>query len=146
MELTHVVDLSVTAQPENTLAGLSISEMRHEGAEKLEQLLNDFSGTRAKINMLEAFSLPETILLSAKNSTADLIVMGTASKHGLEKLILGSTAETVIRKSTCPCTHDRSACRSAIPGFPGLSEHRLRHGLQRAGREGRNLRSVVSRR
>ena len=28
--------------------------------------------------------------------------MGTASKHGLEKLILGSTAETVIRRSTCP--------------------------------------------
>jgi nucleotide-binding universal stress UspA family protein len=33
---------------------------------------------------------------------ADLIVLGTTSKHGLMKLALGSTAEEVIRTAYCP--------------------------------------------
>ncbi len=40
----------------------------------------------------------------------DLVVMGTHGKQGLERVILGSVAETVVR--TCPVpvlvTHDRS--------------------------------------
>jgi nucleotide-binding universal stress UspA family protein len=102
VELTHVIDLSVATHAESALVGLSVDEMRRESGEKLERLLQEFSGTRTRIKELEAFSLPEAILKSAKDSEASLIVMGTASKHGLEKLIVGSTAETVIRKSACP--------------------------------------------
>ncbi len=102
VELTHVIDLSVATHSEGAVAELSLDAMRREGHEMLERLLHEFSGTKAKIREIEAFSLPEAILQSAKDSEASLIVMGTASKRGIEKIVLGSTAETVIRKSTCP--------------------------------------------
>ncbi len=42
------------------------------------------------------------IIQSAKKESADLIVMGTHGRTGLDHLILGSTAENVVRKSPCP--------------------------------------------
>ncbi len=46
----------------------------------------------------------------AREGQHDLVVMGTHGKTGLERVILGSVAETVVR--TCPVpvlvTHDRS--------------------------------------
>ncbi|MEO8875116.1 MAG: universal stress protein, partial [Polyangiaceae bacterium] len=42
------------------------------------------------------------ILDAAKETGADLIVMGTHDRHGLERLFLGSTAEAIIRTSPIP--------------------------------------------
>ena len=53
----------------------------------------------------------ETINEHATSGQHDLVVIGTHGKTGLERVILGSVAETVVR--TCPVpvlvTHDRSA-------------------------------------
>jgi nucleotide-binding universal stress UspA family protein len=42
------------------------------------------------------------IIQAAREETADLIVMGTHGRTGFDHLILGSTAENVVRKSPCP--------------------------------------------
>jgi nucleotide-binding universal stress UspA family protein len=42
------------------------------------------------------------IVLMAKEESADLIIMGTHGRTGFDHLILGSTAENVVRKSPCP--------------------------------------------
>jgi nucleotide-binding universal stress UspA family protein len=42
------------------------------------------------------------ILEAAREKGAELIVMGTHGRTGLNHLILGSTAENVVRKSSCP--------------------------------------------
>jgi universal stress protein A len=42
------------------------------------------------------------ILRLAKTSNSDLIVMGTHGRRGLTRLLMGSVAEEVVRKSTCP--------------------------------------------
>jgi nucleotide-binding universal stress UspA family protein len=102
VELTHVIDLSGVGSSETTPVGISVDEMRRESEEGLERLSESFSGVKTKTRMLEAFSPPDELLKLAKDSGADLIVIGTSSKHGLEKLVLGSTAETIIRKATCP--------------------------------------------
>lgn len=44
----------------------------------------------------------ETILSAATESNADIVVMGTHSRRGFEKLLLGSIAETVLRNSMIP--------------------------------------------
>jgi len=44
----------------------------------------------------------ESILNAAKSSKADLIVMGTHGHTGLTRMLLGSVAEHVVRRSTCP--------------------------------------------
>ena len=43
-----------------------------------------------------------SILDRAKSMSADLIVIGTHGHSGLDRLLLGSVAERVLRKATCP--------------------------------------------
>lgn len=42
------------------------------------------------------------ILSTAEECAASLIVLGTHGRSGLERLVFGSTAERVVRRSTCP--------------------------------------------
>lgn len=44
----------------------------------------------------------EAILATAKEVSADIIVVGTHSRRGLEKILLGSVAENVLHQSTVP--------------------------------------------
>lgn len=43
-----------------------------------------------------------SIVESARDSKADLIVMGTNGRHGVAHLLLGSVAERVVRTAACP--------------------------------------------
>ncbi len=51
---------------------------------------------------VEAGEATDTILQVASDGGADLIVMGTHGRTGLSRLLIGSVAESVIRRSTCP--------------------------------------------
>ncbi len=42
------------------------------------------------------------IIQVAREESADLIIMGTHGRTGIDHLLLGSTAENVVRKSPCP--------------------------------------------
>jgi nucleotide-binding universal stress UspA family protein len=42
------------------------------------------------------------ILRVARETNADLIVMGTHGRRGLTRLLMGSAAEEVVRKASCP--------------------------------------------
>ncbi len=42
------------------------------------------------------------IIQTVKKESADLIVMGTHGRTGLDHVLFGSTAEKVVRKSPCP--------------------------------------------
>ena len=46
--------------------------------------------------------IPKFVLLQAKEWPADLIVMGTHGLRGVERLVMGSDAETVVRTSPVP--------------------------------------------
>lgn len=39
----------------------------------------------------------------AKNEKADMIIIGTHGAKGLEKILLGSVAERVVKRAGCPC-------------------------------------------
>ena len=44
----------------------------------------------------------ESVLAFARSLPADLIVMGTHGRTGVQRLLLGSVAEQVLRKAACP--------------------------------------------
>jgi nucleotide-binding universal stress UspA family protein len=59
------------------------------------------SGVAMDTQVLEGY--PSSALLNvAKDTTADLIVMGSHGRTGLKRLWLGSVAESVVREATIP--------------------------------------------
>jgi len=63
------------------------------------------SGVSGDIAVGEATSfddVPALVLRAAADFNADLIVMGTHGRRGMQRLILGSVAERCVRQSTLP--------------------------------------------
>lgn len=58
------------------------------------------------------------ILTTARDSEADLIVMGTHGRRGLDQLVLGSVAHSVIQKSPVPVFTVRKDVSSPDPELP----------------------------
>jgi nucleotide-binding universal stress UspA family protein len=50
----------------------------------------------------EEGSPADVVLKTIKEEDIDLVVIGTSGKHGLDRFLLGSVAEKVVRSSTCP--------------------------------------------
>jgi len=63
--------------------------------------IGEASGVEVKEVILEGYPSNE-IIDFAENNNIDLIVMGTLGKTGLEKFLMGSVAEKVVRGSKVP--------------------------------------------
>ncbi len=74
------------------------------------------AGLRTDVRV-EAGPAPAVILGCARTLSADAIVMGTHGAGGFEHLVLGSVAEKVLRKATCPVmtVPPRGRATSALP-------------------------------
>ena len=69
--------------------------------EKLEALAKKANVT-AKSQILKSTSVVKDIVTFAKSRKIDLIVMGSHGRTGVDKLILGSIANGVAQKASCP--------------------------------------------
>ena len=121
IEITHVFDPSVVTSYEEAVIGLPVAERRRLADETLNRLRDDLSASGIDIRTtLSEGHRPFTHLLQvAKDHEADLIVAGTQSKSGVERLFLGSTAEQLIRNAQCPVLTVGPNCRT--PGDGPLS-------------------------
>jgi nucleotide-binding universal stress UspA family protein len=72
-----------------------------EVEEKLRQLKGHAHGARVETQIMEGDPV-DMILRAAEETHSDVIVMGTHGRTGLGRLLLGSVAESVIRKAPCP--------------------------------------------
>lgn len=89
-----------------------IKEMlKEEGRKSLEEIseLVDESKTEdkcheeIKLNMITEEGSPADIIVKKiKEENIDLVVMGTSGKHGLDRFLLGSVTENVVRSAPCP--------------------------------------------
>lgn len=52
--------------------------------------------------MVEEGDIPETIIKSAKEINADIIILGSHSRRWLEEILMGSVTEKVLHLSTIP--------------------------------------------
>ncbi|NQV40066.1 MAG: universal stress protein [Nitrosopumilus sp.] len=72
-----------------------------EHLEKLESLA-DKNNVSIKSQILTSKSVVNDIVTFAKSRKYDLIVIGSHGRTGFDKLLLGSVANGVSQKSTCP--------------------------------------------
>jgi nucleotide-binding universal stress UspA family protein len=85
---------------------MTLSSMREVGKKALDEsiALAERTGVNANTAMLDARGrhVSEAILGDAKTFGADLIVMGTHGRRGLNRLLLGSDAARVLREAPVP--------------------------------------------
>ncbi len=102
LEVTNVIDLSDTAAKMDALSEAALEALRHYSDEHLELVVSDSSGVSVTRKVIEGFGSASLIVGEATRMNANLIVLGTTAKRAWKKLVLGSTAEAVIRTAPCP--------------------------------------------
>ena len=107
--LVHVyhfpVELLTDWSSYGTLAGSAeiLEGLRKDREEQMAALVAEKSGAGVPIDarVLEGTPFSE-ICKAARAEGANLIVMGTRGLTGLKHVLIGSTAEKVVRKAPCP--------------------------------------------
>ncbi|MGB9937662.1 MAG: universal stress protein [Methanobacterium sp.] len=89
-----------------------IKEMlKEEGRKSLEKIsqmteenkIEDECHEEVKLNLITEEGSPSDIIIKkVKEENIDLVVMGTSGKHGLDRFLLGSVTENVVRSAPCP--------------------------------------------
>jgi nucleotide-binding universal stress UspA family protein len=103
------------SQPYPTLAADAIAEpylldpVRKEVTRFLDELAAELSQGGVQATATHAVGNPsEQIIQAAQEDGSELIVVGTQGRTGLEHVLLGSTAERVVKGAPCPVLTVRS--------------------------------------
>jgi nucleotide-binding universal stress UspA family protein len=104
VEIAYVFDPTSIKSHEEAMVNRSEEERRRFVEDKLEHLREDFSalGISARTMTRGGNRASVSLLKIVAEQRIDLIVAGTHSKSGMERLVLGSTAEQLIRSAACP--------------------------------------------
>jgi nucleotide-binding universal stress UspA family protein len=85
-----------------------LKEEAHKSLENIQEMIEDFKkekGIDKDIELIKQSkegSPADIILKTVDEEDVDLIVMGTSGKHGLDRFLLGSVTEKVVRSAKCP--------------------------------------------
>ena len=77
--------------------------MQNAASQRLGDLLSREEITELKPEYVMLIGHPaDEIVKFAESHAIDLIVMGTHGREGVARVLIGSVAETVVRRATCP--------------------------------------------
>jgi nucleotide-binding universal stress UspA family protein len=130
----HVVHaIAASLLPEHDGEPTSIAAQLERAPIKLREYVDRAcAGTTIKVVAHVRAGTPAQIILqTAADLDADMIVLGTHQRRGVEKLLLGSVAERVLREAPCPVLiaapksfHAAPASSSIEPPCPDCVEAR----------------------
>jgi nucleotide-binding universal stress UspA family protein len=112
--LVHIVEPAVTPETSSdSLLGMPMSapdytemnllNIQKENAENIiDRTVNKYANGLQVTHFNEYGSTADGILNCCNEFKADLIVIGTHSRSGIDRLLMGSVAETVVRNSHVP--------------------------------------------
>lgn len=100
--LIHVVDntLDIGAEAWTTTELLGVAEL--QGGNLIADYRERLSLHESTIEFVVAGSPADEIVKSARMWPADLIVIGSHGRSGLDRVLIGSVAEAVTRRAPCP--------------------------------------------
>lgn len=126
LTVLHVFELFISPQllPVDPRAMATSYPSRNEIATDVARFVEPLKDPRVAIDLLvEEGHVARKIVEIATELPADLIVIGTHGRGGVEHLLLGSVTEKVLRKAACPVLIVPPAASSAYPAV------RFRHIL-----------------
>ena len=78
------------------------AEAERDGRRLMDGFCQLVPQTHAPLEFIHVGKPAHEIVRTAKDWPADLIVIGSHGRHGLQRALLGSVAEAVMRHSPCP--------------------------------------------
>jgi nucleotide-binding universal stress UspA family protein len=122
--LVFVVDTRLLISQETGVPADRLREQFEQlGQETLQGAARRVTAGAAPWEFVRAGDPVREILAAAREWRADLLVLGTHARSGLARVFIGSTAEGVLRHSTCPVLivpdrDDVAASPDAAPAGP----------------------------
>jgi nucleotide-binding universal stress UspA family protein len=108
----NVVDTSsLVGLPAEDLTVKVTEILKEEGKRSLDSISEILKETKKEFNLQKFIKLTmetkegspaDAILKTIEEEDIDLIVMGTSGKHGIDRFLLGSVTEKVVRSAKCP--------------------------------------------
>ena len=102
LHIVSVVNLNVPVAVGDGSVQLPVNDLVESNKACLDAVVASIQGVECVPHAPESFSISNAILEVARATGAAMIVMGTTSKPAWKKVILGSTAEEVIRAAEVP--------------------------------------------
>lgn len=129
LRLMHVLDLGAHVTGFETGAVYCnevIPAARRAGARILDQAMQRVERNHLKADaaLVETLGgrVSDRVVEQARDWDADLIVIGTHGRHGVERFMAGSHAEQVVRTAPVPVLLVRSKGEAGAPSSPGAAE------------------------
>lgn len=80
-----------------------VEDMQRSATQEMDKWVADVSVKVKDVEKMVVSGVPFVeIIRTAKEKNADLIVIGTHGRTGIDHMLFGSTAEKVVRKAGCP--------------------------------------------
>lgn len=120
--LLHVVDeLGIVSAPEGLINSGAMIEVLRQGGEQIMRRVAALvrkRGFAPETRVVEAIGtrVADVIVKHAKRWRADLIVMGTHGRRGINRMFMGSDAELVVRTAPVPVLLVRAGSARRKPG------------------------------
>ena len=105
LKVLHVIDLrEVQVSPYLEPWHVSLEkELVDQRLEQFEAFCKAFDTRDVRVEYLHRSGIPFVeIIRFARETSCDLIVMGTHGRTGIAHILIGSVAEKVVRKASCP--------------------------------------------
>jgi nucleotide-binding universal stress UspA family protein len=108
--LLHVIEIAPLATPAWPISSVPMmhdvttqASLRESAAKQLAGWRAEISSqARVKASVREGISAHAEIVAAASDGNFDLVILGTQGRTGLSHLLIGSTAERVVRHAPCP--------------------------------------------
>jgi nucleotide-binding universal stress UspA family protein len=115
--ILNVFEYANANPPESGGMLLELDSFYHDAEKCLDDLIQEARLSDIKCEgKIGSGTSHSTILETAETEHIDVIVLGTRSIHGFERLVFGSTAEAVLREANCPVFTVGPRAASQKPG------------------------------
>lgn len=153
LHVLHVLEFLPGMNPEYPVNQMYLDQLRKEAAHRVNDIEKRAAETGLSVRTTIDLGIPsQRIEAVAAQLGIDLIVMGTHGRTGLEHVLVGSTAERVVRTASCPVLTVKAGGdkppKPAVPGdlrvrrllipidFSASSMEALEYGVQFAKQAG----------
>jgi nucleotide-binding universal stress UspA family protein len=115
IHLLHAFEFPIVGFPDGAVVVSAdvASKIVEAGRKAIDEAVAKHRGRTVEITTLHKQGEPrETILATAQDVRADLIVMGTHGRRGISRALIGSVTELVVRASSVPVLTVHAAGKS----------------------------------